>query len=107
MVARYTHLAGRDINNAVLKANGIDINEYGESLQPKLSVKICQKCREKNEMTAKYCARCGTSLEKPIQQAMEASTTKAELDTIKEAIVLLMAKLDPETRDKLVELVKN
>ncbi len=32
---------------------------------------------------------------------------KEDLETIKEAMSLLIAKLDPETRDKLLKLVKS
>ena len=39
MVARYTYLASKDIDNAIFKANGMAVNEDGESLQPKPSVK--------------------------------------------------------------------
>jgi hypothetical protein len=43
MVARYTHLACRDIDNAILKANGL-MNDKGEKIQPKPSVKRFLKC---------------------------------------------------------------
>ena len=108
MVARYTHLSGRDIDNAIFRANGMSVNENGESLQPKPSVKQYEKCHQRNEITAKYCAKCGTFLDKPIvQQAMDDDDKVKELDTIKEAMALLIAKLDPETREKLLKTVKS
>ena len=108
MVARYTHLASKDIDNAILKANGMTVNDSGESLQPKFSVKQCEKCHLKNEITAKYCTKCGTFLDKSIvQKSIENDEAKEDLDTLKEALALLITKLDPETRGKLIQIVKN
>ena len=108
MVARYTHLASKDIDNAIFKANGMTVNENGESLQPKSSVKQCEKCHLKNEITAKYCTRCGTFLDKSVvQQSIDDDKAKEDLDTIKDALTLLIAKLDPETSDKILKLVKS
>ena len=71
-------------------------------------MKQCEKCHLKNEITAKYCTRCGTFLDKSVvQQSIEDNKAKEDLDTIKEAMALLIAKLDPETRDKLIKLVKS
>ena len=108
MVARYTHLSGRDINNAILKANGILVDEKGELLQPKLAVKQCVKCNDKNEITAKYCTRCGTPLDKKIiEDTLDIYFKDKELNKIKDALGLLIANLDPKTRDKIMKLVKN
>ena len=108
MIARYVHLASKDIDNAIFKANGMTINENGESLQPKSSIKQCEKCHLKNEITAKYCTRCGTFLDKSvIQQSIDDDKANEDLDTIKDALTLLIAKLDPETRDKILKLVKS
>ena len=108
MVARYTHLSGRDINNAILKANGILVDEKGELLQPKLAVKQCAKCNDKNEITAKYCTRCGTPLDKRIiEETLNTDIKDRELSKIKDALRLLIANLDTETRDKIMKLVKN
>jgi len=58
MMARYVHLSGRDIDNAVLQANG-----YNKNLEEqKPQVKICPRCHYINEITAKYCVNCGASL---------------------------------------------
>ena len=88
--------------------NGMTVNENGESLQPKSSVKQCEKCHLKNEITAKYCTRCGTFLDKSVvQQSIDDDKANEDLEIIKDAMTLLIAKLDPETRDKLLKLVKS
>jgi len=107
MVGRYTHLSGRDIDNAILKANGLP-NSNGEPIKPKLSIKECQKCHERNETTAKYCAKCGTPLDvNVVENSINFERTIEELRVIKEALALLMAKIDPETREKILKIVKN
>ena len=106
MAATYVHLSGRDIDNAIFKANGI---EGKEDLQkPKLTIKNCHKCNETNEATAKYCLRCGSPLDKdPLLHTVEVDKINEELKDIKAALGLLMANLDPETRKKLVSVVRS
>jgi site-specific recombinase XerD len=57
MAATYVHLSGRDIDNAVLKANGMSQETRIE--EPLLKVKNCQRCQLSNAMTSIYCTRCG------------------------------------------------
>jgi ribosomal protein L40E len=83
MVARYTHLVSKDIDNAIFKANGMNVNDIRESLQPKFSEKQCEKCHLKNEITAKYCTRCGTFLDKLIvQKSIENGEANEDLNTL-------------------------
>ena len=42
-----------------------------------------------------------------MQQSIEDDKSREELDTIKDAMSLLIAKLDPETMDKILKFVKN
>ncbi len=107
MMARYVHLGGRDIDNAVFRANGIELDPNGESLRPKPSVKTCEKCREINEITAKYCIRCGTDLEKSmVKEVLDVVIAQKETDVLKKAIKLLMDKADPKTRNEVLDIVK-
>ena len=104
MVARYTHLSGRDIDDAVLKANGMPTNHRKGS---EVQVKTCIKCHERNEITAKYCVKCGTPLNiTQITQIENVDEVKKELTMLKEAFNLLMSKLDEDTRNKVVDVVK-
>ena len=61
MAATYVHLSGRDIDNAVLQANGQA--PRNEDTKPKLTVKICPRCRNPNSITSTYCSTCGTGLD--------------------------------------------
>jgi integrase/recombinase XerD len=107
MVARYTHLSGRDIDNAVLKANGL-VNDKGEKIQPKPSIKSCLKCQEKNEITAKFCTKCGTPLDiDQIQQNYELEELKKKYEILEGAVKLLVSRVDPETKEKMTNVLQN
>ncbi len=58
----YVHLNGRDIDSAILKMNGIKIQE--ESKESKLKPKTCQRCSAINEAHNKFCKICGAPLDK-------------------------------------------
>ena len=105
MAAVYVHLSGKDVDNAVLKANGIE-HSY-EAHKPSLTIKTCPKCREVNEATAKYCVRCGSPLDlNAIAEQLDVYVVKKELDSLKSALTLLMSKLDSDTQKKILDVVK-
>ena len=85
----------------------MELDSNGKSLRPKPSVKICEKCREMNEITAKYCIRCSTDLEKSmVKEILDIGITQKQADVLKKAIKLLMDKADSETKDEVMRLVK-
>lgn len=57
----YVHLSGRDIDGAVLVANGIKLPD--RVLEPKLKSQMCPRCRYPNTNEAQYCNRCGSALD--------------------------------------------
>ena len=79
MAATYVHLTGRDVDNAVLKANGLKPQE--ESVVPKLAPKICQRCKLANPVDAAYCKRCAAPLD--IKIAVE---VQEQVKTIEQAV---------------------
>jgi site-specific recombinase XerD len=107
MAAVYVHLSGKDVDDAVLKANGI-IDEKGIKVQPKLINKACYKCHQINEATAKYCSNCGSQLDMtPVEQMENLERISGEIDTIKEAMTLLLSKLDEETKNKIKKIIED
>ena len=48
MASTYVHLSGRDIDNAVLQANGVKLSQ--EEIAPKLTVKTCNRCQFQNSV---------------------------------------------------------
>ncbi len=93
MAATYVHLSGRDIDNAVLQANGQKpIDNVTES---KLKVKTCQRCQFPNSTDSKYCNRCAMPLDAGL--AME---IQGKESTMKEAVA--EALKDPKAIEEIV-----
>ena len=93
MAGTYVHLSGRDIDNAILGANGLKPKD--EPIEPKLKIKSCARCREGNPADADYCVRCGGPLD--IKVAMEAQAKETDM---KQAIV--EALKDPKAIEDIV-----
>ena len=74
MASTYVHLSGRDIDNAVLQANGMKVPEQEK---PKLTVKLCQRCQFSNMFEATYCVRCGATMD--ISAAMNAHEAESKM----------------------------
>ncbi len=97
----------RTSTRTIFRANGMELDPNGESLKPKPSVKTCEECQEMNEITAKYCLRCGTNLEiSLVKQTLDDGIAQKQADVLKKAVKLLMDKADPETKDEVMRLVK-
>jgi site-specific recombinase XerD len=76
MPSHYTHLSGRDIEEDVLRINGIKIKD--EEDNNKFISKPCPRCKESVSPGGKFCSRCGAPLE--IDIAMMAEEKRKEMD---------------------------
>ncbi len=76
MASVYVHLSGRDIDNAILEANGIRPPEnQGEA---KLKSKVCPKCQfSQNMATNDYCGRCSNPLDINVVEMIERNKSLA------------------------------
>ncbi len=61
MAATYVHLSGRDLDNAILEANGMQART--KASEPKLKIVECPRCRYQNGPDMIHCGRCGATLE--------------------------------------------
>jgi len=68
MASIYIHLAGRDIDEAVLKLNGL-IREDKENNGVVISLLKCPRCNLSNDNSSKFCSHCGFVLDQ--KTAME------------------------------------
>ena len=78
MASTYVHLSGRDIDNAILQANGQ--KPVDNMTEPKLKTKVCSKCRFDNTLDSTYCNRCGAPLD--ISTAMNAQEAEDRLKSM-------------------------
>lgn len=60
MPAVYVHLAGRDVEEAVLRSRGLEVGEEpGTGREPR----PCPRCGAQNPFDARFCHQCGADLE--------------------------------------------
>jgi site-specific recombinase XerD len=91
MAARYVHLSGRDVDDALLRAHGLQPRVEEET--PKLTVVKCVRCGLQNSTIHKLCSRCGmpldlkTALEMKENSAIESDEERrkmrSEIDELK------------------------
>jgi integrase/ribosomal protein L40E len=61
MAATYVHLSGRDVDSTLLQM--YSLKETPVEQQPKLDVKICSRCKERNSPVQEFCGKCGNPLD--------------------------------------------
>jgi len=98
MAARYVHLSGRNVDDAILTINGLKPKE--ETKESKLKPKICSRCNEKNPPNASYCFRCAMPLN------TETVQKEALENKVKEAALLEYLKSPEEFYKKMEQMEK-
>ena len=94
----YVHLAGQDIDPAILKMNGIEVEDtYVSSLR----AGRCPRCKEINPEASSYCGKCGMPLRDDSIKQLE-----TEQDTFEAEFGQLIAKY-PNILDALAKYKKN
>jgi len=95
MVGTYVHLSGRNVDEAILKTHGIVLSNNNTSM---ISLKICEKCNEKNHPASLFCHKCGSVID-------IAEKKKAFIELVYKLLQRL-ADRDPETKKEWQKLVK-
>jgi site-specific recombinase XerD len=81
MCGIYIHMNGKETDDAILRANGIETNK--EKPKPMIEPKKCLKCNTINEVTNKFCRLCGMPLEKlEAQRLISADMDRQKADEI-------------------------
>lgn len=96
MASIYVHLSGKDMDNAILKMNGVITDEtHADGLR----VGRCPRCKELNSETAMYCGRCGL----PLREGAEKSVTSVnkEMENMLIKIITGNSKLKEELMKEL------
>ncbi len=97
MAATYVHLSGRDIDNAIMQANG---EQPADAItKPKLTIKVCGRCQLANTTESIFCTRCGNPLDADLGAKMVSQD-----DKLKEAISDSLS--DPEVVKMLLPVLK-
>jgi len=83
MAAIYVHLSGKDMDAAILKMNGIKIDDtHADGLR----VGRCPRCKELNPETSLYCGKCGLPLKEDSIREIDENKSALNIDTIKMAL---------------------
>lgn len=98
MAATYVHLSGRDVDNALLKLQGLV--EVEEKKSEKLNVRVCQRCKEHNAPVSKFCCKCGL----PLDEGMI-----AKIEEVKDRSNSVMNRLmeDDEFKDFMMKKISD
>ena len=81
MASIYIHMSGKDTDDAILKANGIEITK--EKKESKLKPITCLRCKTVNSMTSKFCKLCGFVLnETEAKVIVQKECEKEKMDTV-------------------------
>lgn len=100
MASVYVHLSGRDVDKAILKLYGIEMEESerdGELLKPKK----CLRCGEVNPATNSVCRRCFFPLDEQAEKIME---KEIKMEILNELMDMLWE--DEEFRKVFMEKVR-
>jgi site-specific recombinase XerD/ribosomal protein L40E len=99
MASTYVHLSGRNIDNALLKLNGIKTEDEVNSEEHTLRIKTCLRCQESNSPTSGFCSRCGCPLD--VKTAMLLHDEESKTDNVMDWLVD-----DPEFKQVLRSRIK-
>jgi len=99
MASTYVHLSGRNIDNALLKLNGIKTQDEVNNEEHTLRIKTCSRCQEVNSPTSGFCSRCGCPLDVKTATLMRDEESKTDF-------VMDWLANDPEFRDQLRSSIK-
>jgi len=97
MASVYIHLSGRDVDNALLRVNGIIVKDDKNTESLKLI--DCFRCHNQNKPTDKYCSKCGLILN--VEDAIELEKAKKQKDDLLDLLIN-----DPDVKKILVEKAK-
>jgi hypothetical protein len=96
MVGIYVHMSGKVTDDAVMKANGIEIKKALK--KPVLEPIKCLRCKIINEATNRFCKLCGLPLSKQeAEKILQEDIKRTQADEIMNKLVS-----DPE----VLELIK-
>lgn len=97
MCGIYIHMSGEAMDKAILKINGIEIQE--EKKDKLLKEKICLRCNTRNGVTNRCCSHCGLILDEEFaKEKVKEDIDRQRADELMNAIIK-----DP----KIMELIKN
>jgi len=97
MASVYVHLSGKDVDEALLKAKGIEVSKEEK---PKQAVKVCPKCNEPNSYLAHFCKKCGSPLD------VKASFEMEKFEDLLIEYFKAIGEIFPQAKEKFIEIAR-
>jgi integrase/ribosomal protein L37E len=107
MASIYVHMSGRDVDDAILKMNGLKKGE--DNITDSFKAVRCSRCNESNSPASRICSNCGFGFkaEKEDPQEQEKNNTLiAELMKDPEFQALIMKKLMGGNMSEIREVIQ-
>jgi integrase len=100
MPGRYVHLSGKDVDNTLLRLNGIELASSKEEVNPTMP-RPCPRCKHTNSPVARFCEQCSSPLDVKTAIVIEEKTSKADEITAK-----VMQALTEQAPEILARILK-
>jgi integrase len=82
----YVHLSGKEQDNAILKAYGIEVQDNDAMTEAR--PKACPRCNEPNDTMARFCWKCGMLLDTAVTEEMiRRGATKIEKEVFDSGVI--------------------
>ncbi|MEM5799392.1 MAG: site-specific integrase [Candidatus Aenigmatarchaeota archaeon] len=101
MASVYYHLSGRDVDEALLKLNGIEVSRTDSEDK---KVKVCQKCGYANSLLSHFCIKCSSPLD---YKLIEIDKLAERFDEFLKDFFIYYSEVDPQFKKALVSFVRD
>ena len=98
MPATYVHISGKDLDEHILRINGMTPGETPVYAKPR--DRICPRCKEVNSPTALYCGKCAEIVDPALALKIQMQGVEKPVQQVKSPFLEWLQN-DPEMRDVL------
>lgn len=107
MSQTYVHLSGKDVDGAILKAYGVEVEDSDKPIEEE-TPHICPRCDAVNPSNAAYCKKCWLPFE--VKEAIEQEEKEksvqealASVDSLGPLVKGILQNLPPKQRNKTIK----
>jgi len=98
MPATYVHISGKDLDEHILRINGMTPGETPVYAKPR--DRVCPRCKEVNSPTALYCGKCAEIVDPALALKIQMQGVEKPVQHVKSPFLEWLQN-DPEMRDVL------
>ena len=98
MPAMYVHISGKDLDEDILRINGMKENEKPIAFKPQ--ARMCPRCKEINSPNALYCCKCAEIVDPTLALKTKIEESRKSVRNVKTPFMEWLQK-DPDLRELL------